>query len=72
VVSCCVADANVLGLLVDPTALALTSTVELTDDQWIEVQGIFTASTLDGWHMPVVVAEQITPVAVPDQPYLYP
>ena len=72
VVSCCVADANVLGLLVDPAALALTAAVELTDDQWIEVQGVFTASTLDGWHMPVVVAEQITPVAVPDQPYLYP
>jgi uncharacterized repeat protein (TIGR03943 family) len=72
VVSCCVADANVLGLLVDPTAIALGTGSELVDDQWVEVQGIFVASTVDGWHMPVVVAEQIAPIEVPDQPYLYP
>ncbi|MEZ4615492.1 MAG: TIGR03943 family protein [Caldilineaceae bacterium] len=72
VVSCCVADANVLGLLVtvpDPTASGFTM---LNDDQWVEVTGTFVASTADSWQMPVVVATQITSIDVPNQPYLYP
>lgn len=72
VVSCCVADANVLGLLVsipDEMAPALAA---LDDDQWVEVQGTFAAGAVEGWHMPVVQVQQVTPIDVPAQPYLYP
>ena len=71
VVSCCVADANVLGLLVRTPA-----DVALENDQWVEVRGSFaemdSASTVENWHMPVVLSETITPIDVPNQPYLYP
>ncbi len=72
VVSCCVADANVLGLLVSIPAELAPALPQLNDDQWVEVHGTFVANTVDGWHMPIVVAQQITPIAVPNQPYLYP
>jgi putative membrane protein len=72
IVSCCVADANVLGLLVripDEMAPAIAA---LDDDQWVEVQGTFVAGAVEGWHMPVVQVQQVTPIDVPAQPYLYP
>ncbi len=72
VVSCCVADANVLGLLVHTTEAE-----QWADDQWVEVTGYFanpsgTAVNTAEWTMPVVVAESISPIDVPNQPYLYP
>jgi len=66
-VSCCVADASVVGLLVQSP-----ESQGLEDDTWVEVTGSFVTSTLDNWKMPIVAARQITPVAVPNQPYLYP
>jgi putative membrane protein len=66
-VSCCVADASALGLLV-----TRPEGMELENDQWVEVKGSFIPSDLEGWEMPVLVAEQIAPVSMPDQPYLYP
>ena len=72
VVSCCVADANVLGLLVKVPAAMAEAMTTITDDQWVEVQGVYVNERVDGWHMPVVEAIQILPVAVPEQPYLYP
>lgn len=67
VVSCCVADASPLGLVVDwPQA------PEFKDDQWIEVKGTFAPSTIEAWHLPVLVAESVTPITAPNQPYLYP
>lgn len=67
VVSCCVADANVLGLLVQ-----LPDGIALEDDQWVEVQGTFVANNIEGWMMPVIEATAITTIDVPNQPYLYP
>jgi uncharacterized repeat protein (TIGR03943 family) len=67
VVSCCVADASALGLVI-----ASDQAAQLADDQWIEVSGTFAPGDLDGWQLPLLVAEQITPVEVPNQPYLYP
>jgi len=72
VVSCCVADANVLGLLVTLPDEMAPQISQLNDDQWVDVQGTFVENTVEGWHMPIVVAEQITPIDVPSQPYLYP
>lgn len=71
VVSCCVADANVLGLLVQMPN-ELTDSDVLKDDQWVEVQGTFVDEQPEGWQMPIVQATQIQPIAVPNQPYLYP
>jgi putative membrane protein len=66
-VSCCVADASALALVVaSPEASTLES------DQWVEVSGVFAPGDLSGWKMPVLVARSITPVSIPDQPYLYP
>ncbi len=67
VVSCCVADAAVVGLVVRPPA-----GVTLANDQWVEVQGVFAPSQLEAWRPPVLVAHAVTPVAQPQQPYLYP
>lgn len=66
-VSCCVADASALGLVV-----AWPDAPKLENDQWVEVRGVFTRSSLDAWQMPILNAQAVTPVAIPDQPYLYP
>ncbi|MBK8046096.1 MAG: TIGR03943 family protein [Anaerolineales bacterium] len=67
VVSCCVADANVAGLVVEwPDAATLPA------DQWVEVTGRFEAGALAGETLPVLHAQSIKPVDVPEQPYLYP
>lgn len=67
VVSCCVADAAALALVV-----AAPNASSLENDQWVEIEGVFTPGTLDSWKMPVLMAQTITPVDVPNQPYLYP
>jgi len=67
VVSCCVADANVLGLLVQwPTAQTPAN------DQWVAVEGVFVANPDPHAPMPLVAARTVTSIAVPSQPYLYP
>jgi uncharacterized repeat protein (TIGR03943 family) len=67
VVSCCVADANVAGLVVRWPQAA-----ELPADQWVEVTGTIQAGALDGENLPLLAADTVTPVDVPQQPYLYP
>lgn len=67
VVSCCVADAAVVGMLVE-----WPDTGALEEDQWVEISGTFAPSSLENWRYPILAAESITPVAVPQQPYLYP
>ena len=67
VVSCCVADANVAGMVVRwPEASGLLA------DQWVEVSGVLEAGKLGSQTLPVLAAQQVKPVDVPDQPYLYP
>jgi uncharacterized repeat protein (TIGR03943 family) len=67
VVSCCVADANVAGLVVRwPDAGSLAA------DQWVEVVGALAPGQLDGEALPVLAADRVAPVSVPEQPYLYP
>jgi uncharacterized repeat protein (TIGR03943 family) len=66
-VSCCVADASIVGLVVEwPDAASLAL------DQWVEVDGIFASGQFAGAPYPVVVADSITEVAIPNQPYLFP
>lgn len=65
-ITCCVADATAVGLLVRwPQA------DELATDTWVEVRGRFDLGTFQGQSLPVLVAESVTPVEPPAQPYLY-
>lgn len=67
IVSCCVADANVVTLVVRwPEAAALEN------DAWVQVQGILQPGEFAGETLPVLAAQRVTPVPMPDQPYLYP
>ena len=67
VVSCCVADAAVVGLVV-----RWPDGMEFADDEWVEVRGKFAPSPLTSWQPPLLVAESVTVVDTPAQPYLYP
>jgi len=67
VVSCCVADAAYVGLVVRwPDAPALET------DQWVRVRGRFAMGQLEEEPLPVLVADEVTPTEMPNQPYLYP
>jgi uncharacterized repeat protein (TIGR03943 family) len=61
----CVADARPLALLVvGPRAL------DLTEDQWVEVEGVVAVRQREGDRLVTVVAEYITPIDEPANPYL--
>ena len=67
IVSCCVADANVVTMVVRWPAAAT-----LENDAWVQVQGVLQPGEFNGAPLPVVAAQSVAPVAMPDQPYLYP
>ncbi len=65
-VSCCVADAAPIGLIVRwPDA------PELVADQWVEVTGTFLAGTFNGNEIPLLIADEVVITDPPTQPYLY-
>jgi len=65
-VSCCVADAAPVGLIVQwPDAASLPA------DQWVDVTGHFSVGTFAGQQIPILVADAITLTEPPAQPYLY-
>lgn len=65
-VSCCVADAAPIGLVVRwPDA------AELPTDQWVEINGRFQVGEFNGQQIPILVAEEIVRVDPPRHPYLY-
>ena len=66
-VSCCVADAAALGLLVQTD-----QTKTLKTDVWVRVTGKIGASQFAGETLPAILPEKIEPVDQPKQPYLYP
>jgi uncharacterized repeat protein (TIGR03943 family) len=66
-VSCCVADASALGLLVQTDQAA-----SLKTDSWVRVTGKFDTGEFAGERLPMIVAEAIEPAEQPNQPYLYP
>jgi uncharacterized repeat protein (TIGR03943 family) len=66
-VSCCVADAFAIGMVVSwPQANLLTA------DQWVRVTGGVQLLELDGRRVPLIQAQQVEIVSQPDQPYLFP
>jgi putative membrane protein len=66
-ITCCVADASAIGLLVQAEDAS-----QFASDSWVRVTGTFGEGQLDGETLPVLLADQITPVQPPEQPYLYP
>lgn len=67
VVSCCVADATAIGLIVHSPLAA-----SLPGDQWVEVSGHFEPGQFSGKPTPILITEAITRTTAPNQPYLYP
>jgi putative membrane protein len=66
VVSCCVADASVVSMVVRwPDAASLP------DDAWVQVKGVLQPGEFNGRALPIVVAQEVIPTALPNQPYLY-
>lgn len=66
-VSCCVADAFAIGMVVKwPDAAGMP------DNSWVHVEGTVDVTYVDGWALPLIIAEQITPTDPPPQPYIYP
>lgn len=66
-VSCCVADAVAIGVVVEAPEAAT-----LEQDSWVRVKGKFQVRDFDGERTPVLVAELVEPTAQPARPYLYP
>ena len=67
VVTCCVADATVAGIVVrSPQAASFAS------DQWVEVSGTFEPGKLGTEDLPVLSAKAVAEAETPAQPYLYP
>lgn len=67
VVSCCVADASPIGLIVHSDEAA-----GFADDQWLQVRGHFLVGKFINAEMPILIADVISPIEQPKQPYLYP
>ena len=66
IITCCVADATAIGIAVLPEGdLDVPS-------GWVNVQGTMTLTDFNGAEALLIEADQIIPIDVPDQPYLYP
>ena len=65
-INCCAADAL-------PLAIGLDSdqTDAFTNDQWVQVEGIFDLQQINGKPVPLVSKPQIKPVEAPAVPYLF-
>jgi uncharacterized repeat protein (TIGR03943 family) len=66
-VSCCVADAFAVGVIVESEDAA-----DWPANQWVHVVGAIQVGSLDNTPVPLIVAESIKEVSVPPQPYLFP
>jgi uncharacterized repeat protein (TIGR03943 family) len=66
-VSCCVADAVAIGVIVRSEQAA-----RLAPDSWVRVQGKFEVRDFAGQRTPILIAESIEPTAMPERPYLFP
>lgn len=65
-ITCCVADASAVGLLVQTSDAA-----SLKNDSWIHVTGKFLAGEFAGQKVPVIMPDKIEPTQQPENPYLY-
>jgi putative membrane protein len=65
--TCCVADASAIAMLVDWTGASA-----LAANSWVRVRGPVRVASFEGRPMPLVKAETVEAISPPDQPYLYP
>ncbi|HQV28193.1 MAG TPA: TIGR03943 family protein [Thermoflexales bacterium] len=66
-VSCCVADATPVALLVETADASALKT-----DAWVRVVGRFSLGEYAGQQLPIIAAERIEATQAPNQPYLFP
>jgi putative membrane protein len=66
-ITCCVADAYAIGMVVHwPDAF------DLLDNTWVRVQGTIEITESDGQRLPTIRALSVEEIPQPPQPYLYP
>jgi putative membrane protein len=65
-INCCAADALPLAIALDSDAADAFS-----NDQWVQVEGIFDLQHIDGKPVPLFSTPQIKPVEAPAVPYLF-
>lgn len=63
----CIADASVIGFL---TELEEANTLE--QDSWIEIEGILSVGSYDGYELPVVKVSSWSVIDEPSEPYIFP
>lgn len=66
VITCCVADATPIGIVVDPSEVAST-----IPEGWVAIKGTMQITLRDGAPALLVQATDIRLIERPDQPYLY-
>jgi putative membrane protein len=66
-ITCCVADAFAIGMAVE-----WPQSESLANNTWVNVQGQISQQMIDGALAPVIVADSVTIIDTPEQPYLYP
>lgn len=66
-ITCCVADALAIGVVVEADQAAQFET-----DSWVQVTGTFRHGEVNGVAMPILMADEVVHVQAPEQPYLYP
>lgn len=66
-VTCCVADAFAVGLIVETD-----DADQWAGNTWVHVAGTMRVGRLDGQAAPLILAESIKEVPIPPQPYLFP
>lgn len=64
-VTCCAADAQIVGLLVDGKC-------EYKEDEWIRVEGTIDKGSYYGDTIPTIKAKQINKIDKPKEEYIYP
>ncbi len=66
-VTCCVADAFAIGMVVDWPQAA-----EMADNAWVHVRGEVQTVQVEGRTLPLIIADSIKDTDSPAQPYLFP
>ncbi len=65
-ITCCAADAMPLSVLVKDAP----QMPDVDVDQWVRVEGVVQSMEFEGRQTGVVVAEQVTPIETPDNPFM--
>jgi uncharacterized repeat protein (TIGR03943 family) len=65
-ITCCAADALPLAVAVNPDQAG-----DFTNDQWVQVDGIFKLRHINGRQVPLVENVVLSPVEAPRVPYLF-